>query len=395
MIRERTVPGTRSALQEGVRVNRVAWAAALVIFCGPTRPALAHLISHPFLLARVSRRIQGQVVDYTHNHGKDRRIWSSALNQPRDLYVYLPPGFDPYQCYPLILWLHGFAQDEQSFLKDAVEPLDRAIVDGRLPPAIIVAPDGSFPGEPCILSAGSFFLNSKAGRFEDFVMQDVWPFMLQNYPIRPEREAHVIAGASMGGGAAFNLGIKYRDCFGIVLGIFPPLNTRWIDCHGRYMRNFDPACWGWRTDFSHGREVVGRFYGVVTIRLRHVVTPLYGRAPNTAELVSRENPIEMLDSYCVQPGDLSMFVGYAGRDQFNIDAQVESFLFAAKERGLSVAVAYDPRGKHDLPTALKLLPAVLDWLGPQLAPFAPYAMAGPRCAKSFHFRDWLRMPFGK
>ena len=48
---------------------------------------------------------------------------------------------------------------------------------------------------------------------------------------------------------------------------------RWLDCHGRYMRDFDPDCWGWRTDFSRGHEVVGRFYGVVTIRLRQVIEP--------------------------------------------------------------------------------------------------------------------------
>ena len=358
-------------------MNRIAWAAVFLALCGSGETASAHLIRHPFALARVNRKIHGHVLDFTHNHGDDHRIWSTALNQPRDMYVYVPPCYDPHQCYPIILWLHGFSQDEQSFLSDAVVPLDQAIADGRLPPAIIAAPDGSFPGEPCFLSAGTFFLNSKAGRFEDYLIHDVWGFLLQNFPIRPEREAHVLAGASMGGGAAYNIGIKYRDVFGIVIGIFPPLNTRWVDCHCRYMSNFDPCCWGWRTDFSRRWEVVGRFYGVVTIRLRHVVGPLYGIGPHTAELVARENPIEMLDTFGVRPGDLSMFVGYGGRDQFNIDAQVESFLFAAKERGLCVAVAYDPIGKHDLPTALKLLPAVLDWLAPQLAPFAPNGSPGP------------------
>jgi S-formylglutathione hydrolase FrmB len=271
-----------------------------------------------------------------------------------------------------MLWLHGFAQDEQSFLKDVVEPLDRAIVDGCLPPLIIAAPDGSFRGAVHYFSAGSFFLNSNAGRFEDFVIQDVWGFLLQNFPIRPERGAHVLAGASMGGGAAFNLGIKYRECFGIVIGIFPSLNLRWVDCRGRYMSNFDPCCWGWRTDFSRGWEVVGRFYGVVTVRLRQVIDPLFGRGPDTAERVSRENPIEMLDSYALRPGELSMYVAYGGKDQFNIDAQVESFLFAAKHRGHCITVAYDPNGKHDLKTALRFLPGILDWLHPQLAPFAPY-----------------------
>jgi S-formylglutathione hydrolase FrmB len=361
-------------------VNRIIWVAALVVLGGSNSAAEAHFIKRPFLLDRLNCRLHGCVIDYTHNHGRDRRIWSSALNEYRDLYVYLPPAFDPHQGYPFMFWLHGFAQDEKSFLEDVVRPIDRAIADGRLPPIIIAAPDGSLRGQVSPFSASSFFINSKAGRFEDFVMQDVWSFMLQNFPIRPEREAHILAGASMGGGAAYNLGIKYRQCFGVVIGFFPPLNTRWIDCHGRYMANFNPCCWGWRTDFSRGWQVVGRFYGVVTVRLRHIVYPLFGRGPDTAAQVSRENPIEMLDAYCVRPGDLSMFIAYGGRDQFNIDAQVESFLFTASHRGLCVAVAYDPRGKHDLPTALKLFPSAVDWLRPQIASFAPSCLTRPLCA---------------
>jgi hypothetical protein len=103
-----------------------------------------------------------------------------------------------------------------------------------------------------------------------------------------------------------------------------------------------------------------------------VCYPLYGRHnPDTAVLVSRENPIEMLDAYDVREGQLAMYIGYGGLDEFNIDAQVESFLYHARQRGLTVAVGYDPRGKHDLATALRLLPGALDWLGPRLAPYAP------------------------
>src|SRR5262249_8003242 len=153
-------------------------------------------------------------------------IWSEALCQKRDLYVYLPPCFDSSKCYPVMLWLHGFAQDEHSFLEQVVRPLDRAIWEGRLPPLIVAAPDGTIDGKShCIITFnhGSFYINSKAGAFEDYIMHDVWGFVLANYPILPQREAHVIAGASMGGGAAYNLAIKYRDQFGIVFGVYPPL----------------------------------------------------------------------------------------------------------------------------------------------------------------------------
>jgi S-formylglutathione hydrolase FrmB len=324
----------------------------------------------PVAARLVKRRLAGQLVEYTRRLGVDRRIWSPSLQQWRDLDVYLPPGYDPCRRYPLLLWLHGISQDEESFVHQALDDFDEAIACGRLPPMIIAIPDGSARGRPKFFGTNPLFLNSKLGNFEDYVIQDVWGFMLRNYPIRPEREAHVIAGISGGGGAAYRLAIKYRETFGVVFGLMPPLNTRWLDCRGRYFGKFDPNCWGWRTDVNRGREVVGRFLaGAVRIRLRRLVYPLYGRGPETIEELSRENPIEMIDLYGLHPGELAMFVGYGGRDQFNMDAQVESFLYRARERGLCVAVKFLPHGRHNWRTGQRLLSAALCWLAPQLAPF--------------------------
>jgi hypothetical protein len=66
-----------------------------------------------------------------------------------------------------------------------------------------------------------------------------------------------------------------------------------------------------------------------------------------------------------------MYIAYAGRDQFNIDAQVESFLYRARQRGLDVGVGYDPAGRHDRATVRKLYPGILAWLRPRLEPYSP------------------------
>jgi S-formylglutathione hydrolase FrmB len=345
----------------------------LVILLLAAVPARASVFEPRTNLAELNARLHGHVVDHTHNHGADRRIWSPALRQWRDLYVYLPPGFDPHQSYPLVIWLHAFAQDEKYFLRDMVVPVDRAIACGRLPPVIVAAPDGSKTGESCILVSGTFFTNTRAGRFEDYLMGDIWCFLMGHYPIRPEREAHALVGVSMGGGSAYNLAIKYRDRFRTVVGLFPPVNLRWVDCHGNYEANFHPCCWGWRTDFSRSREVLGRFYGgLIRVHLCRLLDPLYDRdGPCILQQVSAENPIEMLDAYGVCEGDLAMYIAYGGQDEFNIDAQVESFLYRCRQRGLTVAVGYDPNGKHDRETGRRLLPGIIRWLGPRLWPFAP------------------------
>jgi S-formylglutathione hydrolase FrmB len=319
----------------------------------------------------INQRLAGKVLDFTHNSGVDRRIWSPSLGQWRDLYVYVPPGYDPTQQYPVILFLHPFLMDEHSFMDYVVELLDQAIVCGKLPPVIVAAPDGSIKGYPTLLSSGSFFVNSQAGNFGDYIIHDVWDFLIQHFPIRPEREAHVIAGASMGGFGAFNQGFNHPEMFEIIVGILPPVNLRWVNCHGRYMANFDPCCWGWRTQVDRSHEVVGRFYGLFTIRLKQVIDPLFGRGPEALEAVKRENPIEMIDRLGIHAGMFDIYIAYAGRDEFNIDAQVESFLYRAHQRGLPITVQYDPKGHHNVATAQKMFPDVLAWLAPRLAPYSP------------------------
>src|SRR5262249_34419772 len=145
-----------------------------------------------------------------------------------------------------------------------------------------------------------------------------------------------------------------------------------ISCRGEYMDNFSPCCWGWRTDFSNHYEVVGVFYGgLYKVRLKQLIDPLFGRGPTTAARVSMENPIENLERYQVKPGEMEMYVAYGGQDEFNLDAQVESFVYRTQQLGLPITVVKDPCGKHDRETALKLLPATLDWLKSRLTPYAP------------------------
>ena len=115
--------GTPDGHCGGALVRRLAWAAALTMLMSSAACAQRCVLPRPFELDRINRQIAGHIVDYTHNHGRNNAIWSPALCERRDLYVYLPPCYDPCKQYPLILWLHGFGQDEHSFL------------DGRRPAA--------------------------------------------------------------------------------------------------------------------------------------------------------------------------------------------------------------------------------------------------------------------
>jgi S-formylglutathione hydrolase FrmB len=331
----------------------------------------------------LQRHLHGTLVDHTHNTGADYRVWSPALGEARDLYVYLPPGYDPSRQYPCMLWLHGIQQDEQSFVSDGLRELDAAMAAGRMPPVIIAMPDGTPHGRPVLLGPCSFFLNSNLGNFEDYAAHDVWDFVTAHYPVRPEREAHIVAGFSGGGAAAYRIAFKHRDRFGVVFAVSAPLNTRWVDCHGRHFGNFDPSCWGWREDIR-GQEVVGRFYGVIKVRMGPLIYPLYGKGPQALDAMRRENPIELLDELNIRPGDLAMLVAYGAKDQFNLDAQTESFVYRARERGLCVKSLRDSHGRHNLRIAEKFLPQIADWLAPRLAPYAPACLEAPAIVEPPH-----------
>jgi S-formylglutathione hydrolase FrmB len=260
-----------------------------------------------------------------------------------------------------------------------VSKIDEVICQGKMPPLIFAVPDGSIGGEPTLSRPGSFFINSQAGDYEDWVIQDVWDFVCSHYSIRPEREAHVLAGVSMGGFAAFSLGMRHRNAFGVAIGVHPPLNLRWTDLDGNYFADFDPRFWGWRWKLENRHEVVGKFLGgLVKIRIGEFLDPLFGFGDEALQEIARQNPIELIDATRLRNGELAMFVGYGGKDELNIAAQVESFLYMARCRGISVAVAYEPDGRHDTATASRLWPSMIEWLAPRLAPYAP---ANGACCK--------------
>jgi S-formylglutathione hydrolase FrmB len=308
--------------------------------------------------------LHGHVIDFTKNHWGDKRIWSPALGEKRDLYVYVPPGYDPAKKYPLVIFLHGAVQDEQFFLKKLVKPYDKSIAEGKLPPMVMAAPDGSILGRPSFFKMASFWANTDAGRFEDYVMEDVWCFLMENFSIVPEREGHILIGGSAGGAGAFQCAIKHRDKVKIALGFLPALNLRWVDCKERYRAPFDPECWGWR-EKPRPLEKIGRTRGPA-IRAYNLFEPLVGHGPDAMLKLSRFNPIEVMDAYDLKPGELDLWVGYGGKDELNIAAQVESFLYRARERGVEVAVEFDPEGRHNPEAGRRLYPGALRWITPLL-----------------------------
>ena len=169
---------------------------------------------------------------------------------------------------------------------------------------------------------------------------------MANYSIRPERQAHALMGASAGGYGAMGLAIKYRDYFGAVATLAGPLNLRYFNRDGVYFENFDPTTFRWKTTYNRD-EVIGKFYhGLVRIKARRFMSPVFGEGEAAAIRITETNPADLIESTGLQPGELAIYVNYPGRDSFNFDAQDESFQWVAAQKGIAVTMVRDPGATH-------------------------------------------------
>ena len=308
----------------------------------------------------------GRVEDFTNNHGRDNRIPSAILCQRRDLYVYLPPGYDPAKSYPLALWLHGAFGDEHALFGSANVPaLDRMIATGCCPPMIVAYPDGTFTGRNHPTSKHSMFVNGKNGRIEDNIMCEIIPFLTCRYNILPGRDFHGIAGMSAGGGGAMSLALRHRDYFGAAASASGLLNLRYDTCSGDYFAPFSPETYRWKTVYDP-HEVAAKFVGgLVRIHARFFIEPIFGSDPGVLERVMRINPADLLESTNLGPAQLRMYVRYGDQDLLNFDAHAQSFVWLAAQRGVAVEEVCVPGGKHDAAFFTESSAHMYGWLGKQ------------------------------
>lgn len=125
-------------------------------------------------------------------------------------HVYTPPLYDTNKTkhFPTIYWLHGHGGGIFGLAK-MVQYFDSAIQSGRLPPTIIVFPNGM---------KESMWCNSKNGKvpMENFLIHDLIPEIDSNFRTVARRTSRLIEGFSMGGYGAARLGLKYPEIFGAI-----------------------------------------------------------------------------------------------------------------------------------------------------------------------------------
>lgn len=139
----------------------------------------------------------------------------------RKMLVYLPAGYDDLssQRYPVIYFLPNPFEDSYRFdfdHKDAQGLFDRAIAEGVIKKFILVAVDMNTP------LGTSWYVNSSAtGNWEDFMIQELVPYIDTNFKTLPSRDSRGIAGIFIGGYGAIRFGMRHPDIFGSVYAMHP------------------------------------------------------------------------------------------------------------------------------------------------------------------------------
>jgi enterochelin esterase-like enzyme len=161
---------------------------------------------------------ESRVVDREITSAKfaDNKIGVSPV---RKLVVYLPSGYDDSsKRYPVIYFLPTpFENYRAAFNLHGVQALfDRAIEARAAHPFIFAAVDMTTP------LGSSWYVNSPVtGNWEDFMVQELVPYMDANFRTLPTRDSRGIAGEFMGGYGAIRFGMRHPDVFGSVYALHP------------------------------------------------------------------------------------------------------------------------------------------------------------------------------
>ena len=138
----------------------------------------------------------------------------------RDLFVYLPPGYEKSERrYRTAYLLHAYGETAEQMVTPATDgqrwrqPIEDVLdpVFGRMgvPPIVVVMPDGT-SGYGC----GQWVDSPVTGNFEQYVLHDVIPYVDATYRTLPAGRSRGVFGFSSGGFGAWNLASRNPNVFG-------------------------------------------------------------------------------------------------------------------------------------------------------------------------------------
>jgi poly(3-hydroxybutyrate) depolymerase len=135
---------------------------------------------------------------------------SAAIKSKVSYHIYAPEAYEKEKdCrLPVLYWLHGTGEGLAG-IKPLSEFFDDAIRKEKIPPMLVVFPNGLF---------NSMWCDSKDGKvpMETILIKELIPQIDKTFRTVAKRDGRILEGFSMGGYGAGRLGVIHTDLFGAV-----------------------------------------------------------------------------------------------------------------------------------------------------------------------------------
>lgn len=163
-----------------------------------------------------------------------KQMYASRLDNYRDILVYLPKNYEKNEKRYNVIYFHD---GMECFFKEwslsgeswkVNEVIDKLVEEKKIEETIIVGIPNNYDRMSELAHfdfkdkrEGKEFIEGKGILYEDFLINEVKPYIDKNFRTKPEREYNTLIGSSMGGMVTFNIGMRHPEVFS-KLGVLSP-----------------------------------------------------------------------------------------------------------------------------------------------------------------------------
>ena len=205
------------------------------------------------------------------------KVESIILGKSMNLSVYCPDGYEK-ATLSVLYFLHGRTGNEQLLSQLGMDAAADALIKaGEINPLRIVCPNldnsrGINSAEQYREVRGKYGIVHK-GRYEDYLLDELIPFVESTFPAIMDRSARYIGGISSGGYTALSIGLRHPERFSKVGGHMPAVDLSYAEEDEGYFEDeamwlqYDPVSIARQSSFENmqvflddGKDDEGQFY---------------------------------------------------------------------------------------------------------------------------------------